>query len=121
MAMPMPAQPMVRNQSIPINNQSVYQHQPLTQHRPAPVQQPAPVNPASTVFITNLPPTVSKAQFASCLQHNQVPIPVAMGKDRQNNLIWCTFAQPYHANVAFNTNLWVQGVKLNITRPQHAI
>jgi ubiquitin-protein ligase/Mg-chelatase subunit ChlD len=123
MTMPMPAQPMARNQSIPINNQSVYQHQPVTQqqYRPAPVQQAAPVNPVSTVFITNLPPTMSKSQFEACLQHYRVPKPTAMGKDRQNNLIWCTFAHPQYAALALNANMWVQGVKLNITRPQNAI
>jgi ubiquitin-protein ligase/Mg-chelatase subunit ChlD len=120
MPVPMPAQPMVRNQSIPINNHSVYQHQPVTQqHRPAPVQQI--VNPVSTVFITNLPPSVSKSQFAACLQYNRLPTPSAMGKDRQNNLIWCTFSHPQYAAMALNANMWVQGVKLNVIPPQHAI
>jgi len=117
----MPAQPMARNQSIPINNQSVYQHQPVTQqHRPpAPVAQP--VNTACTVFITNLPATVSKAQFGACLQHNRIPCPSAMGKDRQHNLIWCTFSHPQYAETAFKANLWIQGVRLNVVRPQNAI
>jgi len=122
--MPMPAQPMARNQSVPIhhNNQSVYQHQPVThQHMrpPAPVQA---VNPVSTVFITNLPPTVSKAQFASCLQHARVPMPTAMGKDRVNNLVWVSFAHPQYAAMALNAKLWVQGVWLNmVTPPQNSI
>lgn len=117
----MPAQPMARNQSIPINNQSVYQHQPVTQqYRPAPVMQPQRVNPC-TIFITNLPATVSKAQFGACLQHNRIPVPVAMGKDRQHNLIWCTFSHPQYAEIALKANLWVQGVKLNITRPQNTV
>lgn len=118
-----PAQPMRRNQSIPLNNQSVYQHQPVTQqHRPAPVvQQATPVDPSCTIFITNLPPTVSKAQFGACLQHNRIATPVAMGKDRQNNIVWCTFSHPQYATMVLNTNLWVQGTQLKVTRPQHAI
>jgi hypothetical protein len=44
-----------------------------------------------------------------------------MGKDRQNNLIWCTFSHPQYAAMALNANMWVQGVKLNVIPPQHAI
>jgi len=113
----MPAQTMARNQSIPMNNQSVYQNQPVTQqHRPV---QPTPVNPATTIFITNLPPTVSKAQFSACLQHNRIPGPVGMGKDRVNNIVWCTFSHPQYSTQMLNANLWIQGTRLNITLPQH--
>merc|ERR1712038_652033 len=115
---PMTAQPMARNQSMPVNNnQPVYQHQPVTQqHRPA-----AAIQVNTTIFITNLPSTVSKAQFGACLQYNRIPCPVAMGKDRQNNLIWCTFAHPQIAQTVLNANLWVNGVKLNVIQPQNAI
>jgi hypothetical protein len=114
----MPAKTMARNQSIPMNNQSVYQHQPVTQqHRPTnPVVQP--VNPSCTVFFTNMPPTVSKAQFDACLQHNRIPQPMRMGKDRANNLVWCTFAHHQQAAYVLSANLWVNGVKLNVTFPQ---
>lgn len=114
----MPAKTMARNQSIPMNNQSVYQHQPVTQqHRPTnPVVQP--VNPSCTVFFTNMPPTVSKAQFDAYLQHNGIPQPVRMGKDRANNLVWCTFAHHQTAAYVLSANLWVNGVKLNVTVPQ---
>jgi len=114
----MAAQTMARNQSMPLNNQSIYQHQPFTQqHKPV-----AQVNVASrTVFITNLPSTVSKAQFGGLLQHNRIPAPSAMGKDRQQNVIWCTFSHPQYAENILRANLWVQGVKLNVTRPQNAV
>lgn len=115
----MPAKPMARNQSIPMNNQSVYQHQPVTQqHRPTnPVVQ-QPVSPSCTVFFTNIPPTVSKAEFDACLQYNRVPQPARMGKDRANNLVWCTFSHPQQAAYVLSANLWVHGVKLNVTFPQ---
>jgi len=122
---PMPAQTMARNQSIPLNNnQSVYQHQPVTQqHRPTPVvqQQATPMDPSLTVFVTNLPATVTKAQFCTCLQQNNIPPPTAMGKDRQHNIVWCTFSHSQYALTALNANLQVQGVQLNVTRPQNAI
>merc|ERR1712038_115877 len=114
---PMSAQPMGRNQSIPINNQSqsVYQNQPVA----TPV---VPVNTAAcSVLITNLPPTVSKAQFTMLLQQNRIPPPVAMGKDRQQNLVWCTFSHPQYSAYLLNANLWIQGMKLNVVSPSNAI
>merc|ERR1712038_1714093 len=113
---PMSSQPMGRNQSIPINNhsQSVYQNQPVA----APV---VPVNTACSVLITNLPPTVSKAQFTMLLQQNRIPPPIAMGKDRQQNLVWCTFSHPQYSGYLLNAKLWIQGHLLQIIRPSNAI
>jgi len=108
---------MGRNQSIPINNhsQSVYQNQPVA----TPV---VPVNTAAcSVLITNLPPTVSKAQFTMLLQQNRIPPPVAMGKDRQQNLVWCTFSHPQYSAYLLNANMWIQGMKLNVVSPSNAI
>jgi len=135
--LPMTSEPMARNQSIPLGNNSnslsMYQNQPVRGRprisRPptsgrqqaisTPPRQNAPMNPNCTVLVYGVPPAAQPSTFRACLQQSSLPPPVKMGK--QGNFVWCTFAHPQQAELALRSNLRIQGQILKVVRPQSNI